>query len=204
MGGGNFEDLSLLGSICKRRVSLLDADVYVPADVTQAAVAHHRAGKQARFEQNLEAIADAQYHAAAAGEFFHRLHHRGESRNRAGAQVIAKREPARQDNRVAIREILGLVPDEFDGLFEDVADGVVRVLVAIGPGKNDDSKFRAGAAPWRNLGSVILAHTEARRSPRKGAITKDWERVPATVPERLGASRGRYMSTYIWHRCGVS
>jgi hypothetical protein len=52
-----------------------------------------------------------------------------------------------------------LVPDEFDGLLQNVADGVKRVMVAIGPGKNDDSKFHAVAAPCSTAGTPILAHT---------------------------------------------
>ena len=83
---GNFQDLALLRGVGKRRVGLLDANVNVTADVAQAAVAHHRARQQARFQQNLKSIADAEDHAAAVGKFFDRLHHRGKARNRAGAQ----------------------------------------------------------------------------------------------------------------------
>jgi hypothetical protein len=51
------------------------------------------------------------------------------------------------------------VPDKFDALLEDVADGVKRVVVAIGPGENDDSKFHVVAAPCSVAGTPILAHT---------------------------------------------
>jgi hypothetical protein len=40
-----------------------------------------------------------------------------------------------------------LVPDEFDGLVQDIADGVERVVVAIGPGKNNDSELHCVLAP---------------------------------------------------------
>src|SRR5467141_5243026 len=156
---GNFEDLAIPRGVGERCVRLLDADVHVAADEAQAAIAHHRAGEQAGLAQNLEAVADAKYHSAAVREFFDRLHHRRKTRDGAGAQIIAVGKSAGQDNGVAIRQILGLVPDEFDGLLQNVADGVKRVMVAIGPGKNDDSKFHAVAAPCSIAGTSILAHT---------------------------------------------
>jgi hypothetical protein len=58
-----------------------------------------------------------------------------------------------------MRQIFGLVPDKLDGLLQYVADGIKRVVVAIGPGKNDDSKFHAVAAPCSIAGTYILAHT---------------------------------------------
>ena len=56
----------------ERRVGLLDAHVHVLAAVLQAAVAQHRARQQARLEQNLKAVADAEHRAAAVGERPHR------------------------------------------------------------------------------------------------------------------------------------
>jgi len=52
------------------------------------------------------------------------------------------------------------VPDKFDGLLQDVADGVKRVVVAIGPGENDDSKFHAVPAPCVIARTPTLAQTE--------------------------------------------
>jgi len=56
---------------------------------------------------------------------------------------------------------LRLVPDEFDGLLEDVSDGVIRVVIAIGPRKNDNSKFHCGGSPLLLAGTLILAHLSA-------------------------------------------
>src|SRR5882762_5581598 len=159
MRDGKLEDLSLLRGVGERRVRLLDADVYVAADEAQAAIAHHRAGEQAGLAQNLEAVADAKYHSAAVREFFDGLHHRRKPRDSAGAQIIPIGKSAGQDNGVAIRQIFRLVPDKFDGLPQNVADGVKRVMIAIGPGKNYDSKFHAVAAPCSIAGTSILAHT---------------------------------------------
>jgi hypothetical protein len=41
---------------------------------------------------------------------------------------------------------------------QNVADGVKRVVVAIGPGENDDSKFHVAPAPCGIAGTPILAH----------------------------------------------
>src|SRR5467141_58296 len=161
---GNFEDLAIPRGVGERCVRLLDAHVHVAADEAQAAIAHHRAGEQAGLAQNLEAVADAEYHSAAVCEFFDGLHHRGKTRDGAGAQIIAVGKSAGQNNGVAIRQIFGLVPDEFDRLLLNVADGVERVMVAIGPGENDDSKFHAVAAPCSIAGTSILAHTCASHS----------------------------------------
>ena len=107
----------------------------------QAAVAQHRAGQQARFEQDLEAVADAEHRTAGIGERLHRGHHRREPRDRAGAQVVAVREPARQDDDVGAAELRVLVPDELGLLPEHVLGGVVGVVVAVRSGKNDDGEF---------------------------------------------------------------
>src|SRR5260370_585200 len=139
--------------------STIERKITRPSAEPRAAVGDHRAGKQASFAQNLEPVAHAKNQAAAICEFFNRLHHRRKARDGAGAQVVAVGESARQDDGVAIREIFRSVPDEFDGLFEDVSDGVKGVVVAVGPGKNNDSKFHAAAAPWCLAGTPILAHS---------------------------------------------
>jgi len=51
-----------------------------------------------------------------------------------------------------------LVPNEFDGLVQDVADGVKRVVVAIRAGKNYDSEFHRVGSPWSIRGNFILPH----------------------------------------------
>src|SRR5437016_3250949 len=166
MRDGNLEDLALLRGVGERRARLLDADVHVAADEAQAAIAHHRARKKAGFAQNLEAVADAQDHASALREFLYRLHYRRKPRDGASAEIVTVGKSTGQDDGVAIREIFRLVPDEFDRLLENVADGVKRVVVAIGPGKNDDSKFHAVAAPCSIAGTSILAHTRDFRLER--------------------------------------
>ena len=115
-------------SICPRRAAqvngvsvFFDADVHLAAKKAQALVAHHRAGKQTRFEQNLESVADAQHQAAATREPPDRAHHRRKSRDRAGAQIVAESKSAGKNDRVAAGNLFGLVPDEFDGLVDHAA-----------------------------------------------------------------------------------
>src|SRR6266436_2203095 len=148
MRDGNLKNPALRSGIAERRICLLHTDVNMAADETQAAVAHHRAGQQARLQQNLKAVADSQHHPAALRELADRLHYRREPRNRSGTQIVPISEAARQDNGVAIGKVLRLVPDELYGLLEDVADGVKRVVIAVGARKNNYSKFHAVIAPW--------------------------------------------------------
>ena len=54
-------------------------------------------GQQARFAQNLEAVADAQHQAAGAREALDGAHHRRKSRDGAGAQIIAVGKSARAE-----------------------------------------------------------------------------------------------------------
>src|SRR5260370_8293103 len=59
---GNFENLALLRSRREWRVRLLDANVNVAADIAQAAIAHHGAGDQAGFAENLAPLPNAPDH----------------------------------------------------------------------------------------------------------------------------------------------
>jgi len=111
------------------------------ADEAEAGVAHHGAGEKAGFEQDLETVADAEDEAAVFCEFGNGIHHGREAGDGTGAEIVAVGEAAGEDDGVAILQIFGLVPDEFDGLLEDVADGVEGVVVAVGPGKDYDSEF---------------------------------------------------------------
>ena len=117
----NPQHLARVRAARERRVGLLDADVDVLAAELEAAVAQHRARQQARLEQDLEAVADAEHRTAARGERLHRRHDRREARHRAGAQVVAVREAAGQDDDVGALQARVLVPDELGLLAEHVA-----------------------------------------------------------------------------------
>src|SRR5260370_4990191 len=138
-------------------------------------VAYSGAGMQPRLKKNLKAVEDSQHHPAALRELADGLHYRREPRNRSGTQIVPISEAARQDNGVAIGKVLRLVPDELYGLFEDVADGVKRVVIAVGARKDNYSKFHAVIAPWGIWGKVILPHpahaSPAFQNPRSGTVS---------------------------------
>jgi hypothetical protein len=115
--------------------------VDVAADEAKAGVAHHGAGEEAGFEEDLETVADAEDQAAGFCELSDGVHDGREAGDGAGAEIVAVGEAAGKDDGVAIVEIFGLVPDEFDGLLQDVADSVEGVVIAVGPGKDYDSEF---------------------------------------------------------------
>jgi hypothetical protein len=71
------------------------------------------------------------------------LHHRREPRHRAGAQVVAVREPARQNDDVGAANAGVLVPDELGVLTEHVLGRVIRVVVAIRSGKYNNRKLHS-------------------------------------------------------------
>ncbi len=79
----------------------------------RSAIAQQRAGQQAGFHQNLEAVADAEHQAAIGRELLHRAHDGRETRDGAAAQIIAVGKSAGQNDGVDVAEIGGIVPDEF-------------------------------------------------------------------------------------------
>ena len=91
----------------------------------EIAIAQHRPRQQARLEQHLEAVADAEHRPALAGELRDRGHDRREPGDRAGAQIVAVREAAGQDHDVGALQARLLVPDELGVLAEDVLGGVI-------------------------------------------------------------------------------
>ena len=133
----------------ERRVVLLDAHMHVLAAIFQAFVAQHRAGQQAGLEQNLEAVADAEHRPAPLGKRPHRAHHGREPGHRAGAQVVAVGETARQDHDVGAFQVGVLVPQILGILAEHVPGRVKRVLVAVAAGKHDDAEFHDQSTSMR-------------------------------------------------------
>ena len=111
------------------------------ADVALARVAHQRAGQQSRLAQNLEAVADAHHQAARVGKAAYALHDRRKPRDGAGAQVIAIGKSARHQDRVAAFQVVRLMPQIRHRLAHHAAEHVVRIVVAVGTGKDQNAKF---------------------------------------------------------------
>src|SRR5882762_10316585 len=111
VGDGEFEDLAFLRGVGEGGVGVFDADVDVAADEAEAGVAHHGAGEEASFEEDLETVADAEDKTTGFGEFGDGVHDGREAGDGAGAEIVAVGEAAGEDDGVAIVEIFGLVPD---------------------------------------------------------------------------------------------
>src|ERR1700691_1388794 len=79
-----------------------------------------------------------------------RFHYGRKTRDRAGAKIITVGKAARQNNGVEAGNFFGLVPDEFNRLADDRADGMIGVIVAIRAGKLDHAE----------LHEVILPHSK--------------------------------------------
>src|SRR5262249_45323172 len=134
-------DLALLVEARERRVRAVDAQAHVAADVAQAPVDADGSGQEAGLEKDLEAVADAEERPAPAGERRHALHDGREPRERPGAQVVAVREPARQDEDVRALEVAVAVPDVLGFAAEEVFGDVEAVLVAVGAREDEDPEL---------------------------------------------------------------
>src|SRR5262249_48175856 len=156
------------------RVGLFDAHVNVATDETETGVAHHGAGKQAGFAEDLESIADAEDHAAGVGELFNGLHDGRKARNGAGTQIVAVGEAAGQNDCSPVGEIFGLVPDDLDGLLQNLADGVEGVVIAIRAGKDYDSEFHRVVTPRGIRGSSSLTHASVGSLPLRQRLSSGW------------------------------
>ena len=117
------------------------------AHEAQGAVPQQRARHEPGLREHLEPVADPEHRPAAVGERGDRPHHRAEPRDDAGAQVVAVREAAGQQDPVHAVEIRRLVPQDHR-LRAGERDGVDRVDVAVGAREQDDADAgRHPAAP---------------------------------------------------------
>ncbi len=107
----------------------------------QLAVPQHRTRQQAGLEKNLKTVADPQDRTARGGEPPDSVHDRGKAGDGAGPQVITVREAAGENHRIGAAKIGFLVPDELGLLAKHVFCGVIRVVVAVGSGKDNDGEF---------------------------------------------------------------
>jgi len=188
VGDGNFQNLARLCGARERGMGVFDSNVNVAADEAEAGVAHHGSGKKAGFEENLEAVADAEDKAAGFSEFCDGVHDRRKACNGAGAEVVSVRKAAGKQDGVTIVEIFRLMPDEFDRLLQNMADRVKRVVIAVGPGENHYTKFH-GTPPGGFAGKLILAQRGEKERERRRFI---FALIPPLLsPRRRTAARKR-------------
>jgi hypothetical protein len=128
-----------------RRVVLDDQGGVVAAEA-QAGVGAKDARQESGLGEHLETVADAEDGAARVGVRAHGGHRRRQRGQGAAAEVVAEREPARDDHGVGAVEGVVAVPDA-DRLRADELDGPKRVAVVARAG--EDEHADPGHAPTR-------------------------------------------------------
>ncbi len=138
---GHLEDGAARDGVGERGICALGAEVDLLADVALIAIAHEGAREEAGFAEDLKAVADTQDEAAGCGELRDGLHDGGELGDGAGAEVVAIGEAARDEDGVAVLEIVRGVPEIGDGGAELAGEDVMRVVVAVGAGEDEDAEL---------------------------------------------------------------
>src|SRR5712692_9593642 len=96
----------------ERRLDVVHDEVGGLAAVLQALVARERPRQEPRLAEDLEAVARAEDRAAPRDELAERLDDRRAPGDGARAEIVAVREPARQDDAVEVTEVALPVPNE--------------------------------------------------------------------------------------------
>ena len=109
---GNRQLVPHLGPPGEDRPGGLDPQRRRLAQELQASVLLEGAGKQPRLGENLETVADADYRTSVGGEPGHGTHHGREPGNGPRAKVIAVGEPARNNHRVNVAQIVVGMPQQ--------------------------------------------------------------------------------------------
>ena len=122
----------------------LDAQLDGLAQEREPGVLLQRAGEQPGLGEHLEAVADPDDRTAGGRELGDRVHHRREPGDRAGAQVVAVREPAGHDDRVDAAHGRVAVPEHL-GLAAELLDRPHDVELAVRAGEQHDADPRAHA-----------------------------------------------------------
>src|SRR5690606_31723631 len=138
-----------------RGVDRLHRQPLVPAAEVQVLVTGERSGQEVRFAQDLEPVADPEHRHTATGSVRDRGHHRGESGNRAAAQIVAVRETAGQDDGVDSVQLVISVP-QGDRLSPGVAHRPSSVPIVERAGEGDDTyPHEASSATFTANSSII-------------------------------------------------
>jgi hypothetical protein len=101
-------------------------------------VSHEAAWQQVRFDQDLEAVANAEHRHPGVRRVDDLAHDRGSRCNRATAQVVAVAEPAGQHYRLDTPKVVLAVPQR-DRFSASEPHGALRVSIVEGPRECDDA-----------------------------------------------------------------
>ena len=135
----------------------------VAADVSLACVAHQRTGQQPGLAQNLESVAYAHHQSARVGKLPHALHDRRKASDRPGPQVVAIRKSAGDEDCVAAFQVVRCMPQIRHRSAHHRAQCVVRILIAVGTGKHQNTEFHSSRLAFPLTNSMCIAHGHALR-----------------------------------------
>jgi hypothetical protein len=141
---------------------IVHADVLELAAKMEVAISDERARQQAGFAEDLEAIANAEHQRAARGFRFHRLHDGRELGDRAAAEIIAKRKPARQHDEIVAADGLILVPDVI-GCEAALLQRDGAILIAVRSGEANDGGFHDAGVLLRLNGELVVLDDGVRK-----------------------------------------
>ncbi|GAA1476934.1 hypothetical protein GCM10009623_13800 [Nocardioides aestuarii] len=108
-------------------------------------VADQGAGQQVGLAEDLEAVADAEDRHAPVGRLDDLGHDRREAADGAAAQVVTVGEPAGQDDRVDVAQVVVAVPER-DRLVAADRDRAARVVVVERAREGDDPDLHSATS----------------------------------------------------------
>src|SRR2546427_11888146 len=111
-------------------------------------VAQHRAGREPGFQQDLKAVADAQYHPAMVGKLLHRPHDRREPGDGAGPQIVTVGKAAGQNDCIQAVEGCLLVPDFLNFLAKNVGEHMHAIVIAVASREHNYSEIHGLAISY--------------------------------------------------------
>src|SRR5437016_5060070 len=119
-------------------------DIDVAANEHQTFVAQQCPGEQSCLAEDLESVTNPDNISTSPGKRDNFLHNRRTFGNGAATQIVAVRKPSGKDDNINPFERSGFMPEQANILTENILQYIVRVVVAIRPGKQYDAKLRPG------------------------------------------------------------
>ena len=126
------------------------------ANEAKRLVSSQGSGQEARFGQALKTVAYAEQGAPIPGMRRDGLHDGRETRYGAGSQIIPVAEASGEYHHLRVSKRGFLMPHEPHWLFENVLDGVVAIMVAIGTREDDDSEMHHLFSPFLDSFAISI------------------------------------------------